>query len=128
MTARTAGRGIGGSRIFGALLLALWLTIAIISIQLGADYYRLPLGDRRFVPDQEVLKPSGLIGHGYEIAGIAMMLIGVIHYSSRKRVSWLASAGGLGKRSAPQLFHVRPELLQDHVDHRHAQKKYQERD
>ena len=53
-----------GSRAFGALLLALWLTIAIIAVQLGADYYRLPLGDRPFVPDHEILKPSGLSGHG----------------------------------------------------------------
>ena len=96
MTSRAARRGIGGSRVFGALLLALWLTIAIIAVQLGADYYRLPLADRPFVPDHEALKPSGLIGHGYGIAGTAMMLIGVILYSTRKRVSWLGGAGGLG--------------------------------
>ena len=29
-----------GSRVFGALLLALWLVIAILAVQLGADYYQ----------------------------------------------------------------------------------------
>lgn len=85
-----------GSRFFGALLLALWLVIAILAVQLGADYYRTPLADRPFVGDHEVLKPSGLIGHGYGMAGTAMMLVGVILYSARKRVSWLTGAGGLG--------------------------------
>ena len=85
-----------GSRFFGALLLALWLTIAILAVQLGGDYYRTPLPDRPFTADHEVLKPSGLIGHGYGIAGTTMMLVGVILYSARKRVSVLSGAGGLG--------------------------------
>ena len=96
MTSSAARSGIGGSRVFGALLLALWLTIAILAVQLGAEYYRLPLGDRPFAANHEVLKPSGLIGHGYGIAGTAMMLVGVTLYSARKRVSWLGGAGGLG--------------------------------
>jgi len=85
-----------GSRVFGALLLALWLTMAILAVQFGADYYRIPLVDRPFAADHDLLKPSGLIGHGYGIVGTAMMLVGVILYSTRKRVSRLANAGGLG--------------------------------
>jgi hypothetical protein len=85
-----------GSRVFGALLLALWLTVAVLAVQLGADYYRIPLADRPFVADHEILKPSGLVGHGYGIAGTVMMLVGVALYSTRKRVSFLANAGGLG--------------------------------
>jgi hypothetical protein len=87
---------VKGSRLFGALLLALWLVIAILAVRLGADYYGTPLVDRPFAPYHEVLKPSGLVGHGYGIAGTAMMLVGVILYSSRKRVRWLAGAGNLG--------------------------------
>jgi len=82
--------------VFGALLLALWLAIAVLAIQLGAEYYATPLADRPFTADHEILKPSGLVGHGYGIAGAALMLIGVILYSARKRASWLAGAGGLG--------------------------------
>ena len=85
-----------GSRLFGALLLAIWLTIAILAVQFGADYYRTPIADRPFTDAYEILKPSGLVGHGYGIAGTLMMLIGVSLYSARKRVSFLANAGGLG--------------------------------
>jgi hypothetical protein len=88
---------VKGSRVFGALLLALWLVIAILAVQQGADYYRTPLADRPFTADHELLKPSGIVGHGYGIAGTAMMLVGVILYSARKRVTWMAGTGGLGK-------------------------------
>lgn len=86
-----------GNRVFGALLVAAWLTIAVIAVRLGADYYRAPLLDRPFRLDHEILKPSGLVGHGYGIAGTAMMLIGVALYMARKRLSWLSGAGSLGK-------------------------------
>lgn len=84
-----------GSRVFGALLLALWLTVAVLAVQLGADYYRIPLADRPFVADHDILKPSGLVGHGYGLAGTVMMLVGVALYSTRKRVSFFANTGGL---------------------------------
>ncbi|MEJ2483532.1 MAG: hypothetical protein P8049_10595 [Gemmatimonadota bacterium] len=84
------------SRLFGALLLAIWVTVAILAVQLGIDYYRLPLADRAFADAHELLKPSGIVGHGYGIAGTAMMAIGVALYSLRKRVSFLANLGGLG--------------------------------
>ncbi|MGW8283850.1 MAG: hypothetical protein ACWGON_11175 [Gemmatimonadota bacterium] len=84
------------SRVFGAFLLVIWLTVAILAVQLGADYYRTPLADRPFTEAHELLRPSGLVGHGYGIAGTLMMLIGVVLYSARKRVSFLAHAGGLG--------------------------------
>ena len=84
-----------GSRIFTALLVALWLVVAVLALRAGADYYRMPLVDRPFAPEHEILKPSGLIGHGYGIAGTAMMLVGVILYSGRKRIRWLARAGSM---------------------------------
>ena len=65
-----------GSRVFGALLLALWLVIAIL----------------------ELLKPSGIVGHGYGIAGTVMMLVGVILYSARKRVSFIFAGGKLSTK------------------------------
>ncbi|MDP2483376.1 MAG: hypothetical protein Q8W45_08855 [Candidatus Palauibacterales bacterium] len=85
-----------GSRLFGALLAAVWLTVAILAVRQGADYYRTPIADRAFAPQHELLKPSGLVGHGYGIAGTLMMLVGVALYSARKRISALKGAGGLG--------------------------------
>jgi len=84
------------SRLFGAFLLVVWLTVAILAVQLGADYYRMPIAERPFTDAHELLKPSGLVGHGYGIAGMLMMLIGVTLYSARKRISILANAGNLG--------------------------------
>lgn len=84
------------SRVFGAVLLVIWLTVAILAVQLGADYYRTPIADRPFTEAYDLLKPSGLVGHGYGIAGTLMMLVGVVLYSARKRVSFVAHAGGLG--------------------------------
>ena len=84
------------SRLFGAFLLVIWLTVAVLAVQLGADYYRTPIAERPFTEAHELLKPSGLVGHGYGIAGMLMMLIGVSLYSARKRASFLANAGNLG--------------------------------
>ena len=64
-----------GSRLFGALLLVIWLTVAILAVQFGADYYRTPTAERPFTEAYELLKPSGLVSHGYGIAGTAMMLV-----------------------------------------------------
>jgi hypothetical protein len=50
-----------------------WLTVAVLAVQLGADYYRTPQVDRPFSADHEIFKPSGLVGHGFGIAGTVMM-------------------------------------------------------
>jgi hypothetical protein len=84
-----------GNRLFGALLVALWLTVAILAVRLGVDYYRTPVSARAFAQGHELLKPSGLIGHGYGISGAAMMMLGVTLYSMRKRVSGLSRLGSL---------------------------------
>ncbi len=84
-----------GSRLFGAVLLAVWLTVAVLALRLGAEYYRTPVPARAFAGGHELLKPSGLIGHGYGIAGASMMLIGVSLYSLRKRVAALGRIGSL---------------------------------
>lgn len=87
---------MSGSRLFGALLLALWLAIAVLAWQVGSEYYQTPLSERPFAVDHELLKPSGLVGHGYGVAGTAMMIVGVTLYSTRKRIEWLAKVGRLG--------------------------------
>ena len=84
------------SRLFGAFLTVIWLTVAILAVQLGADYYRTPIAERPFTDAHELLKPSGLVGHGYGIVGMLMMLTGVSLYSARKRVAFLANVGNLG--------------------------------
>lgn len=63
----------------------------------GAEYYLTPLVDRPFADAHEALKPSGIVGHGLGIVGSAFMIIGVVMYSSRKRVSALSRLGRLGR-------------------------------
>lgn len=84
-----------GSRLFGAMLLAIWLAVAAVATQFGLDYYRTPMAERAFSSGHDFLKPSGLVGHGYGIAGTFMMLIGVVLYSLRKRLPVLAPVGRL---------------------------------
>ena len=52
----------------------------------GYHYYSTPLDQRFFLPQNNMLKPSGIIGHGLGIIGSLMMIVGVGVYMIRKRV------------------------------------------
>lgn len=69
----------------------------------GADYYTTSLQDRPFHSQYEVLKPTGIYGHGFGIIGTLMITFGVVMYSSRKR--WRAMAN-LGKIKNFLEFHI----------------------
>lgn len=51
----------------------------------GASYYFTDFDQRFFHQQNELLKPSGFIGHGIGIIGSLMMIIGVFGYMARKR-------------------------------------------
>jgi hypothetical protein len=87
--APASGRAVG----FGAVIL--WLAIATVLVSRGLGYYALPLQERPYAADHELLKPSGDIGLGYGFMGTAMMVVGVAGYSARRRVRWLQRAGKL---------------------------------
>ena len=61
----------------------------------GYEYYSLPLEERFFYTDHNILKPSGSWGHGFGIVGTLMMIVGVSVYMIRKRVRWLFNIGYL---------------------------------
>jgi len=69
----------------------------------GADYYLTPFKERPFHPQYELLKPTGLLGHGYGIIGSLMVLLGVTIYSARKR---LRVFGALGRIKHFLEFHI----------------------
>jgi hypothetical protein len=73
----------------------LWLVIAVGPGIYGWDYYTAPLHDRAYMEVHELLKPTGLIGHGYGIIGTLFLIIGVGTYSLRKRVSTFQHWGKL---------------------------------
>lgn len=61
----------------------------------GFNYYRAPIEQRFFMPQNELLKPSGFIGHGIGIIGSLFMIVGVAVYMIRKRVKAFFKLGYL---------------------------------
>mgnify|MGYP005847618441 CR=1 FL=1 len=61
----------------------------------GADYYSLPLLERHAHIKYDLLKPTGLIGHGIGIIGSSLLIIGVFGYMARKRFRKLSRIGQL---------------------------------
>ncbi|MFA6457095.1 MAG: hypothetical protein WCW40_09775 [Bacteroidota bacterium] len=57
------------------------------------DYYILPDEERPFHVRYDELKPSGNESHGYGIIGAAMIIVGVVMYSSRKRIRMFNQIG-----------------------------------
>jgi hypothetical protein len=51
----------------------------------GFSYYKVGIEERFFHPDHNLLKPSGILGHGFGIAGSLCMILGVSLYMARKR-------------------------------------------
>ncbi len=74
------------------LLIVGILTVAVIWAR-NYDYYLTPFQDRPFQPRFLSLRPEGLESHGYGIIGTAMVFIGVITYSTRKRINRLSHWG-----------------------------------
>ncbi len=56
-------------------------------------YYLLPLWDRPDSPLHRLLRPSGVVGHPFGWVGAGMIVVGVIIYSSRKRIPLLQRRG-----------------------------------
>ncbi len=69
----------------GSFFLVGIATVVLLTVN-GYDYYTTPLEERFFNPNNEMLKPSGVIGHGIGILGSLMMIFGVALYMLRKRV------------------------------------------
>jgi hypothetical protein len=59
----------------------------------GLSYYRVSIEERFFHPGHDMLKPSGLWGHGFGIIGSLFMILGVTLYMARKRYRFLSRFG-----------------------------------
>ena len=69
-------------------------TLIILGVN-GYNYYKAPVEVRFFMKQNDLLKPSGLIGHGLGIFGSFFMIVGVATYMIRKRVKALFKFGYL---------------------------------
>jgi hypothetical protein len=84
-----------GHRIYiGTLTLLIILTIGIL-IWLGYSYYPLPLEERFFNQDHVLLKPGGILGHGFGIIGTLFIIMGIVLYMARKRMRSMSRFGVL---------------------------------
>jgi hypothetical protein len=60
----------------------------------GWEYYRAPLGTRGYLPEHQLLRPSGPVGLTLGIAGVVSMLM-TLPYAVRKRWTPLARLGAV---------------------------------
>jgi len=77
------------------LLAIIWVGTAGTALALGLDYYILPSDERAFSELALLFAPTGLVGQGLGIAGSAMIALGVVGYTLRKRVRLLSRVGAL---------------------------------
>jgi hypothetical protein len=80
-------------RFFLFFLFALGILSVVTILLRNLDYYVLPDEERPYHERYDDLKPSGVESHGYGIIGTAMVMIGVITYSSRKRIRMFNQTG-----------------------------------
>ncbi len=87
------------TRLVHRLVLTVYTAIVLVSLILliytGYAFYSVPIVDRFFHPDYELLKPSGFLGHGYGIIGTLLILVGIFSYMARKRFHILSRVGVL---------------------------------
>lgn len=61
----------------------------------GLSYYNLPIEERYFSEYDNLLKPSGYIGHGLGIVGTLLIIVGLFGYMVRKRMKVFSRIGVL---------------------------------
>ncbi len=82
-------------KVYLASLVLITVIVTVFVAIYGAEYYSTDIIERHFHKQNELLKPSGLIGHGMGIAGSLFMVIGVFGYMARKRFRKLSRLGVL---------------------------------
>ncbi len=82
-----------GHAIYISVLVFIGLFTTFYFAYKGYAYYKLGVEDRFFNPDHQLLKPSGLLGHGLGIVGSLMITLGVTVYMLRKRVRLFSRLG-----------------------------------
>jgi hypothetical protein len=80
-------------KIFISILIVIVLFTLVILTYKGLSYYRTSIEDRFYHPDNKLLKPSGVLGHGFGIIGSFLIVVGVASYMARKRYHFLSRLG-----------------------------------
>ena len=82
-------------RVYIVLFFIVGAGVTLLLAVYGWQYYSTPLEERFFQTQYDMLKPSGLLGHGFGIIGSLMMIFGVVLYMIRKRVRRFFNLGFL---------------------------------
>ena len=81
------------------LTLIIYSLIVLISIigltYIGFTYYNKPIEERFFDPNYALLKPSGILGHGFGVIGSVLIVVGLFSYMIRKRFKMFVRVGVL---------------------------------
>jgi len=80
-------------RIYIGILSIIILIVTLYLGYTGYSYYSLGIEDRFFHPDNQALKSSGLMGHGFGIIGSLLIILGVALYMLRKRIRKFSRIG-----------------------------------
>ncbi|MBX7118906.1 MAG: hypothetical protein K1X31_07905 [Gemmatimonadaceae bacterium] len=83
------------SRVWSLTLVVAALSVAVLGLMLGLEYYRLPFAERPDSVLYEKFRPAGEYGLRYGIVGFALITFGVVTYTARKRLRALARLGKL---------------------------------
>ena len=82
-----------GYKIFIGILVTIVVLTFVAILYYGFSYYRISIEERYFHPLNNILKPSGILGHGMGIIGSLLIIIGVFGYMARKRYRFLSRMG-----------------------------------
>jgi len=82
-------------RIYISVLSIIVIIVFAAILSKGYAYYKISIEGRYFHPDNVILKPSGLWGHGMGILGSLFMILGVTMYMVRKRYRVFSRLGFL---------------------------------
>lgn len=78
--------------VISTLIFVVILTVSIL-LYIGYSYYGTSMEQRYFLPENQSLKASGVIGHGLGIVGSLMILFAVFSYMARKRIQFFSRIG-----------------------------------
>ena len=76
-----------------AFMAILVVIVSIILIYIGTSYYNTGIEERFYHTDYQLLKSSGILGHGLGILGSLFMIVGISSYMLRKRLRSLSRLG-----------------------------------
>src|SRR5680860_398545 len=82
-------------KIYVFTLAAITIIVFVFLFFYGANYYFTDIQERFFHIQNDLLKPSGFIGHGMGIIGSTIIVIGVFGYMVRKRFRSFSRIGVL---------------------------------